>query len=127
MDELMMSHSGKKELDKLTPNEIEGDKGYEEGKIFNETNSAGCTANVVLITKTEIYCANAGDSRSVLSRKGKAKELSQDHKPTLPNEKRRIERANGFVEDSRTNGVLAMSRSIGDFEYKSNPTFKPQE
>jgi serine/threonine protein phosphatase PrpC len=27
---------------------------------------AGCTANVVLITENEIYCANAGDSRSIL-------------------------------------------------------------
>jgi serine/threonine protein phosphatase PrpC len=120
----MMSHTGKKELDKLTP-PVEGDKGYEEGKIGEASSSAGCTANVVLITKTEVYCANAGDSRSVMSKKGKAKELSQDHKPTLPNEKRRIERAQGFVEDGRTNGVLAMSRSIGDFEYKGNPVYKP--
>ena len=27
---------------------------------------AGCTANVIIITDTEIYCANAGDSRSIL-------------------------------------------------------------
>ena len=27
---------------------------------------AGCTANVIIITKTDIYCANAGDSRSIL-------------------------------------------------------------
>jgi hypothetical protein len=27
---------------------------------------AGCTANVVLITENEIYCANAGDSRSII-------------------------------------------------------------
>ena len=26
---------------------------------------SGCTANVCLLTKTHIYCANAGDSRSV--------------------------------------------------------------
>ena len=29
---------------------------------------AGCTANVVLVTPDKIYCANAGDSRSVLCR-----------------------------------------------------------
>ncbi len=79
---------------------------------------AGCTANVVMITKTEIICANAGDSRAVLSKKTKAKDLSVDHKPDLPNEKRRIERAGGFVEESRVNGMLALSRSLGDFEYK---------
>ena len=27
---------------------------------------AGCTAKVALIILTEIYCANAGDSRSII-------------------------------------------------------------
>ena len=31
---------------------------------------AGCTGNVALITKSDIYVANAGDSRSVLCNKG---------------------------------------------------------
>ena len=56
----------------------------------------------------------------MLSKKGKAKDLSIDHKPDMPAEKRRIERASGFVEDSRVNGMLALSRALGDFEYKSN-------
>ncbi len=41
----------------------------------------GCTANVVLITPNKIFTANAGDSRSILSRKGTAIPLSFDHKP----------------------------------------------
>jgi protein phosphatase 2C family protein 2/3 len=40
-----------------------------------------------MITKAEILCSNAGDSRSVLSKKGKAKDLSIDHKPDAPKEK----------------------------------------
>ncbi len=88
---------------------------------------AGCTANVVLITKTEFYCANAGDTRCVISKKSKSKDLSIDHKPDNPGEKRRIERANGFVEESRVNGMLALSRALGDFEYKNNPIFKVQD
>jgi protein phosphatase PTC2/3 len=88
---------------------------------------AGCTATVVLITKNEIYCANAGDSRTVLCKKGKAKDLSEDHKPDLPTEKYRIERANGYVEDKRVNGMLALSRALGDFEYKGNPLLKPHD
>jgi serine/threonine protein phosphatase PrpC len=82
-----------------------------------EQSFAGCTANVVMITKTEIICANAGDSRAVMGKKGKVKDLSVDHKPDTPSEKRRIERANGYVEESRVNGMLALSRSLGDFEY----------
>lgn len=60
-----------------------------------------------------------------MSKKNKSKDLSVDHKPTLPNEKRRIERANGYVEENRVNGMLALSRALGDFEYKSNSLLKP--
>jgi serine/threonine protein phosphatase PrpC len=48
-----------------------------------------------------IYCANAGDSRAVMCRSGKAINLSDDHKPMDEVEKQRIEKANGFVEDKR--------------------------
>jgi len=44
----------------------------------------GCTANVVLITPEKFYIANAGDSRSALSRSGKVIPLSIDHKPDDP-------------------------------------------
>ena len=47
---------------------------------------AGTTANVVFITKDQIYCANAGDSRAVLCQNNKAVGLSEDHKPNLPGE-----------------------------------------
>lgn len=84
--------------------------------------AAGCTAASALITPTEIYVANAGDSRVVLAlKKGEkyqAVELSEDHKPELKGEKARIEKAGGFVEDNRVKGVLNLSRSLGDLEYK---------
>jgi serine/threonine protein phosphatase PrpC len=79
---------------------------------------AGCTANVVLITDKKIYCANAGDSRSVMSKGGNAVEMSKDHKPDSEDEKKRIEEAGGYVMGGRTNGVLSLSRAIGDFDYK---------
>ena len=82
----------------------------------------GCTACSALITPTEIYVANAGDSRAVLAKKSGDKlvavELSTDHKPDLPEEKSRIEKAGGFVEENRVKGILNLSRSIGDLEYK---------
>lgn len=78
----------------------------------------GTTACVVLITPTEIYCSNAGDSRGVLCRDGKAVPLSDDHKPDNEGELLRISKANHMVEDSRVDGNLALSRAFGDFQYK---------
>ena len=46
--------------------------------------------------------------------------LSDDHKPDNEPEKARIEAAGGFVEENRVNGSLNLSRSLGDFEYKSS-------
>ncbi|KAK1603099.1 hypothetical protein QYE76_017814 [Lolium multiflorum] len=80
---------------------------------------------------------SVGDSRCVLSRNGQAMDLSTDHKPNLPDERRRIQNAGGRVTRDtrrvwcagqervqlgsyRVNGLLAMSRSIGDFILKSN-------
>ena len=62
--------------------------------------------------------ANAGDSRIVLSRGGKAIDLSVDHKPSLPGEIDRITKAGGWVsEQGRINGNLNLSRSLGDLRY----------
>lgn len=41
--------------------------------------------------------------------------LSEDHKPENDGERTRIERAEGYVEDNRVNGNLALSRALGDF------------
>lgn len=63
----------------------------------------------------QLIVANAGDSRCVLSRAGKAIELSFDHKPEDECEKTRIERAGGKVtSDGRVNGGLNLSRAIGE-------------
>ena len=75
----------------------------------------GTTSCCVLITETEIYCANAGDSRGVLKSDGKVYPLSEDHKPDNVIEADRIKSTNHYVEDSRVDGNLALSRAFGDF------------
>lgn len=54
----------------------------------------------------KIICANAGDSRAVMSLSGEAKPLSFDHKPTNKGETSRIVAAGGFVEFGRVNGAF---------------------
>lgn len=88
---------------------------------------SGCAATSTLITNDKIYCANAGDSRCVLSINGIVKPLSFDHKPTNEGEKNRIVNAGGFVDMGRVNGNLALSRGIGDFEFKDSKNLPAEE
>ncbi|RCI09168.1 hypothetical protein L249_1507 [Ophiocordyceps polyrhachis-furcata BCC 54312] len=91
-----------------------------------EDEVSGCTACVSLIADNKLYVANAGDSRGVLGIKGRAMPLSQDHKPQLDVEKNRITAAGGFVDFGRVNGNLALSRAIGDFEFKKTAELPPE-
>jgi serine/threonine protein phosphatase PrpC len=105
---------------------------------------SGSTLNVVLIQGRTLYCANVGDSRSMLARqlidskdpakngkKWMAIALSRDHKPDNHDESRRIYLNGGRVQayqDENGNPAgparvwlknqdlpgLAMSRSLGD-------------
>lgn len=99
----------------------------EEGEEAGRGPTAGCTACVALIQGGVLYVANAGDSRAVLCRAGGAAEdMSVDHKPTLEREKARIIAAGGFVADGRVKGSLALSRAIGDMEFKQSPGLGPE-
>lgn len=69
-------------------------------------------------SKFVLYSANAGDARSVLSRAGKAVRLTYDHKGSDKQEAKRITDAGGFVMGGRVNGVLAVTRSLGDSSMK---------
>jgi|TARA_B110000967_G_scaffold192323_1_gene218872 protein phosphatase 1G len=81
---------------------------------------AGSTCVVAVVKGDVLTVANAGDSRAVLCRKGKAVPLSRDHKPMDSDERARIQNAGGFVQEGRVNGSLALSRAIGDLEYKQS-------
>ncbi|XP_071678421.1 probable protein phosphatase 2C 21, partial [Lolium perenne] len=104
----------------------------------------GSTACVALIRGYEIIVGNVSDSRCVLSRNGQAIDLSTDHRPNLPEELQRIENAGRqVIKDGvyfrcsgqagvpkggyPVNGMLPMSRAIGDFYFKSNETLLATE
>ena len=89
----------------------------------------GCTACVCLLDedKKKIYFANAGDSRVVISKNKVAYNKSEDHKPDLPGEKARIQKADGWISEGRVKGNLNLSRGLGDLEYKQNKNLPPAE
>ncbi|KYM78693.1 Protein phosphatase 1B [Atta colombica] len=80
---------------------------------------SGSTAVCAFISPKNIYIANCGDSRAVLCRSGLPVFSTRDHKPVLPAEKERIQNAGGSVMIQRVNGSLAVSRALGDYEYKN--------
>lgn len=100
-----------------------------------------CTWKHVMAEKGK---SNAGDSRAIICTRGRAIALSQDHKPGNEKETARIEKAGGHVEFGRVNGKclkslkrqdlfiisqgnLALSRALGDFEFKANKNLPAEE
>ncbi|CAH1429843.1 unnamed protein product [Lactuca virosa] len=89
----------------------------------------GSTAVVSILTKEYIFVANCGDSRAVLCRNTRAIPLSVDHKPDREDERARIESRGGrimFADGARVEGILAMSRAIGDRVLKQWVTSEPE-
>ncbi|KAG4303155.1 hypothetical protein PCANB_000464 [Pneumocystis canis] len=93
--------------------------------------NSGCTAIAALIRWEErsfttisglhenrrtklLYTANVGDARAVLCRNGKAHRLSYDHKSSDWYESQRIINAGGLIINNRVNGILAVTRALGD-------------
>ncbi|KAJ5120344.1 uncharacterized protein N7515_009732 [Penicillium bovifimosum] len=77
------------------------------------------------IRQRVLYTANVGDARIVLCRNGKALRLSYDHKGSDENEGRRVTNAGGLILNNRVNGVLAVTRALGDAYLKDLVTGHP--
>ena len=77
--------------------------------------------------------AGRSPSRSTTSRRTKVQSLETHVWPPQslltrpPGEKARITAAGGFVDFGRVNGNLALSRAIGDFEFKKSADLPPEQ
>jgi serine/threonine protein phosphatase PrpC len=101
-----------------------------------KSHTSGTTCVVLYVTGMDYWLAHTGDSRAVLAKEKNGKlqafDLTQDHKPDLEVERKRILASGGFVKaaneempsarvylDKECKRVgLAVSRSIGDFIVK---------
>ena len=61
----------------------------------------------------------------MLCRNGKALRLSYDHKGSDENEGKRVANAGGLILNNRVNGVLAVTRALGDAYMKDLVTGHP--
>lgn len=100
-----------------------------------DTRLSGSTGVIIVHIEDKIICFNVGDSRAIyINDLYEAVQISKDHKPNLPEEKKRIQNMGGRVDRIENfanigpfrvwnaNGDvpgLAMSRSFGDFIGKS--------
>ena len=79
---------------------------------------SGTTALTAFIWGDQLMVANAGDCRAVLCRRGKAIELSNDHRPSNPEEALRVRAAGGHIcPDGYLDGHLAVLRALGDHHF----------
>jgi protein phosphatase 1B len=99
--------------------------------------TAGTTVLLCIVSEVdgctwEVTTVNVGDSRAVVVRDNAEKyivPLTVDHKPLVPEEKRRIENAGGFVleTNNRVCSILGLSRAIGDRPFKANAGLSQHE
>ena len=90
-------------------------------------NEMGTTANIMLIKNGVIYLANVGDSLSVMYKNRKAYNLNKEHQLIIPEEKERVLKSGATIVGYRINGMLNLTRAIGDLKFKSNPNLKRHE
>lgn len=92
------------------------------GRFVDGTPSGGSTLICAAIHGRMLYVGCLGDARAVLLDGKTTIAMSEDHKPANDKEHKRIQRCGGFVQYGRVCGILAVSRALGDFEFKHGPS-----
>ena len=103
--------------------------GYRDRKVCR---GMGTTAVVAVILDHDVYVANVGDSRAIhVSPLGVGTRWSWDHNPDDSSELLRVVRRGGHVIPdflggvARIQGGLAMSRSLGDWDFEPHLSHTP--
>ena len=89
----------------------------EELKFF-DSEYIGTTATLILIKDNKIYCANVGDTKAYIIYDKAYKQISNDHKCTNEDERKRITEIGGKIIKNRVMGQLILTRTLGDLYVK---------
>lgn len=98
-------------------------------RILSKGLRSGTAAATFYIIGEEFWAANAGDVRIVMDSEEGPLLLTQDHRPDLAEERRRVESLGGRVIEldvPRVEGDLALSRALGDALFKPYVTPLPR-
>ncbi|CCD19646.1 protein phosphatase 2C, putative [Trypanosoma vivax Y486] len=90
-------------------------------------NCVGCTACIVGITPNFVLCANVGDSGAAFYTPHTIRQISIAHRTTDPIEATRIAAAGYSLVGHRIEGLLAVPRALGDYDFKQCGGRSPQQ
>jgi len=98
--------------------------------IIEENIKGGCTATVVLFLGDKGYVAHVGDTRLALIHDGMLRRLTIDHRPSNKAEADAVRARGGMVlcfggREMRVNGMIAITRALGDRELADALTSEP--
>jgi len=98
--------------------------------IISENIKGGCTATVVLFLGDKGYVAHVGDTRLALVKEGMLRRLTIDHRPSNKAEADAVRARGGLVlffggREARVNGMIAITRALGDKELGDALTCEP--
>ena len=126
----LLEHNYKDKVSVIQKCYLEMDKRMSALEMLVDSNGeikGGSTAVCLWIRENTIISANTGDSRAIMSINRKAVEITRDHKPYKKIETIRIKKAGGFVTGGRVNGILAVSRTFGDYMFKRRKDLPPDK
>ncbi|CAJ1991323.1 Protein phosphatase 2C [Leishmania donovani] len=86
--------------------------------VRGDYDCVGCTACVVGITANFVLCANVGDSGAAFYTKDRMKVISVKHRVSDEAEQARIHAAGYNIINGRIEGMSAVPRALGDFDFK---------
>jgi len=86
----------------------------------------GSTALCTIIHDKKIYTGNLGDSQAVVFQDESFHALNDLHDFSNENERKTVEQRGGTLFNNRLEGELALSRSIGDINFKTYMSDEPE-